>query len=645
MCGITGIVVRGRAVNLPNYIRGMTEQLRHRGPDAGDVWCDVAAGVALGHRRLAIIDPAPTGHQPMRSVGGRYVIVFNGEIYNHLELRKGMPEVGWRGHSDTETLLAGFEAWGIDETLARAVGMFAFALWDVVERCMILARDRLGEKPLYYGWHGEAFLFGSELKALAAYPGWHGEVDRDSLLQYLRYGYVPSPRSIWRGIRKLLPGTYLRLPADISAEELPLPIYYWRARQVAAATEITELDANVATNALEERLRGVIAGQMVADVPLGAFLSGGVDSSTVVALMQVISPRPVKTFSIGFAESGYDEAGHARAVAAHLGTDHTEFYVGPADALAVVPHLPAMFDEPFADSSQIPTYLVAQLARRYVTVSLSGDGGDELFGGYNRYHWGRRVWRWAAPVPPILRRSLGRLILGISPSIWDRFGDRLPRRLRQPTLGDRLHKLANVLDVVDPDDLYRRLVSLDSNPGMVIRSGVDEPTWADAEAAAFGASARGEDSTDQMMFHDLVGYLTDDILVKVDRATMAASLETRVPLLDHRLVEYAWSLPMGLKIRGGEGKWLLRQVLYRHVPRTLIERPKQGFGVPLDAWLRGPLREWAESLLAESRLRQDGLLNPEQVRVKWLEHLSGRRNWQHWLWSILMFQAWREQWR
>jgi asparagine synthase (glutamine-hydrolysing) len=643
VCGIAGFL-QGRRDNAILLAEQMAGVLRHRGPDAAGVWVDAAAGIALAHRRLSILDLSPAGSQPMASASGRFVIVFNGEIYNHLDLRRMLGELAWSGHSDTETLLACIEAWGLEVALARVTGMFAFALWDRSQRQLALARDRLGEKPLYYGWQGDAFLFGSELKALTAHPSWHGELDRNALTLYMRYGYVPLPHSIWRGIRKLLPGSCLTISADASPGELPEPTAYWRAREAAAYAVRSDLDDRTATDKLDQGVRRAVAGQMVADVPLGAFLSGGVDSSVVVALMQVQSSRPVRTFSIGFAEDDYDEAKYANAIASHLGTDHSELRLTASEGLAVIPLLADMYDEPFADSSQIPTHLVAAMARKHVTVSLSGDGGDELFGGYNRYFWGRRIWQRIGHLPQRLRRGIGRLLAEIPPAAWDRFGRSLPHGLRQPTLGDRLHKLAEVLDVADPDELYRRLVSQHGAPSDFVIGSHEPPIWADAETSAFVAGARGGDFTERMMFRDLVGYLVDDILTKVDRAAMACSLETRVPLLDHRLVEFAWSLPLHMKLRNGQGKWLLRQVLYRYVPQDMIERPKQGFGIPLDSWLRGPLRDWAEALLDESRLRREGYFHPEPIRRVWTEHLSGRRNRQHQLWTILMFQAWRERW-
>jgi len=644
MCGIAGLIHRGAPANPGEVAARMADALLLRGPDSGGSWCDAQAGVGLGHRRLAILDLSPAGAQPMVSASGRFVIAFNGEIYNHLELRSALEGVQWRGQSDTETLLAAFEAWGLEATLARCTGMFAIALWDRETRSLTLVRDRFGEKPLYYGWRGDAFLFGSELKALAAHARWRAEVDREALALFLRRGYVPACRTIWSGVFKLPPGGLLRIPADAVPGALPEPDLYWRAADVASAPAVGVAGEQAAADRLEQLLRAAIGRQMIADVPLGAFLSGGVDSSTVVALMQAQSSRPVRTFTVGFTEAQYDESAHAAAVARHLGTEHTEIRVSPADAMAVIPQLPHMYDEPFGDSSQIPTHLVCALARRHVTVSLSGDGGDELFGGYNRYFWGRAIWERIGGLPRPLRAAAGAVVSAVSPDAWDRLGGMLPRRLRQPTLGDRLHKLASVLDVRDPDELYLRLIAQYREAASLVPGAAEPPGWADAEAARFGRSPRARDYTERMMFHDLVDYLGEDILTKVDRAAMAVSLETRVPLLDHAVVEYAWSLPLDLKIRAGQGKWLLREVLYRHVPRALIERPKQGFGLPIDGWLRGPLRPWAEGLLDEARLRREGFLDVAVVRRKWTEHLSGRRNWQHLLWNVLMFQAWQEAW-
>lgn len=640
MCGLTGYF--GAGCQDPVAVAlAMANTLLARGPDDGGTWHDEAAGIALAHRRLAILDLSPAGHQPMLSRGSRYVIAFNGEIYNHLELREALGDLPWQGHSDTETILAAIEAWGIGPTLRRLVGMFAIALWDRARRELTLARDRLGEKPLYYGWQGEFFLFGSELKSLCVHPGWRGEIDRDTLASYMLLGYVPSPHSIYRGIRKLLPGNYLTLgPAHVTGE-LPAPERYWSALECARGEREAGRSDVEAIAELDTLLRCAIAGQMVADVPLGAFLSGGVDSSTVVALMQAQSARPVRSFTIGFDESGYDEARHAKAVAAHLGTEHTELYLSSQDALNVIPRLPQMYDEPFGDSSQIPTHLVAAMARQQVAVALSGDGGDELFGGYNRYFWGNSIWRHIGWMPRPLRSAISRVVRALNPTQWDRLAKVLPGQLRLPAFGDKMYKLASVIDVADSVDLYRRLVTQHRERGSIVLRASEPTIWADNEAAQSDFT----DFSELMMFHDLVGYLTDDILVKIDRAAMAVSLETRIPLLDHRIVEFAMRLPVHMKIRDGQGKWLLRQVLYQYVPKELIERPKQGFSIPLNSWLRGPLRDWAEALLEKSRVQSEGFLDFGLICKKWHEHQSGQRNWQHWLWNVLMFQSWLEQQR
>ncbi|MFY4729442.1 asparagine synthase (glutamine-hydrolyzing) [Nitrospira sp. BLG_2] len=640
MCGITGMMSY-RDSDLSRIVSRMVEMIRYRGPDNSGVWCDPSIGLALGHARLSILDLSPAAHQPMESASGRYVIAFNGEIYNHVELRRQLTDLSWRGHSDTETLLAAFESWGVEKTLQATVGMFALALWDRVERRLVLARDRMGEKPLYYGWSNGTFLFASELKALEVYPDWRGEVDRGALALFMRYAYVPLPYSIYVGIRKLLPGTYVTISSESPARYLPEPISYWSAAAVAGRAPRCHWTDSAAADELNRLLSGAVKGQMVADVPLGALLSGGIDSSTVVALMQAHSSRPVKTFSIGFREDDYNEAPGAKAVAEHLGTDHTEFYVSPTDALAVIPHLPSMYDEPFGDSSAIPTHLVASLAKKQVTVALSGDGGDELFGGYNRYSWGRSIWRRMARVPVPMRAMAASALTLLSPEQWDRFGKLLrpglPASLKISTLGEKVHKLAAILDSNSQTELYQRLVSLQRETASLVIGAQDRPIWADAQARQSG----DRDFSEAMMLHDLVGFLTDDILTKVDRAAMAISLETRMPLLDHRVVEFSWSLPLSMKIRAGsQGKWLLRQVLYRYVPKHLVERPKMGFGIPLDSWLRGSLRDWVEASLEESRLKREGYFDPAPIRAKWREHLSGRRNWQYWLWNVLMFQAW-----
>lgn len=642
MCGLAGLIDLDSGLpreTLEARALAMAGAIAHRGPDADGVWSDAASGVALSHRRLSIIDLSPAGAQPMASHSGRFVVVFNGEIYNYEEMRAALPAQAWRGHSDTEVLLEAFEAWGIAGALKRAVGMFSLAVWDMRERVLTLARDRFGEKPLYYGIAGGHLCFGSELKALRALPGWNGEIDRTALDEFIRYAAVPAPRSIYRNVKKLPAASLLRIPLGEAARALELaPESYWSLEEVAAR-EPLRLGDDEATDQLEALLKAAVAGQMVADVPVGAFLSGGIDSSAIVALMQAQASRPVKTFSIGFDEPGYNEAEHAKAVARHLHTDHTELYVRPEEARAVIPRLPAMFDEPFGDSSQIPTYLVAALARQQVTVSLSGDGGDELFGGYNRYFWAERYWRRMRRLPGFARAMASATVHGLSPAAWDSLWRVMPAAAQMAQPGDKLYKLADLMGARDGQEAYRWLIAQYRERRSLVAGIETVPSAGDHGLW----SVKGRRLAEQMMLADARGYLADDILVKVDRATMAVSLEARAPFLDHRVAEFACRLDIAQKIRGGVGKWLLRQVLFRHVPRALIERPKMGFGVPIDAWLRGPLREWAEDLLDPERLRAEGYLRVEPVREAWTQHLSGRRNLQHFLWNVLMFEAWLKQ--
>jgi len=644
MCGITGFWSRqGGDRSMQSIAERMAGVLAHRGPDDQGCWVDHAAGVALAHRRLSIVDLSPLGHQPMTSASGRYVITYNGEVYNHATLRRELLASGapsFRGHSDTEVMLAAIEAFGLVAAVKRFVGMFAFALWDRHDRVLHLVRDRIGIKPLYYGWAGSALVFGSELKSIAAYPAFHGDVDRNALALFMRFGCVPAPNSIYQGVRKLLPGTMLTFASPDESDGRCLT--YWSARSVAerGAAAPVSADPREVIDALESLIREAIALRMVADVPLGAFLSGGIDSSTVVALMQTQHDRPVRTFSIGFEDDGYNEAHHAAAVARHLGTDHTELYVSPDDARAVIPKLPTLYDEPFADSSQIPTFIVSELARRHVTIALSGDGGDELFAGYNRHVWTDRIWRASRSLPRSLRAAQARLITAVPPHDWDRLYQLvrplLPRRSAQATPGSKLHRLAQAFAAPSPDAMYLGFASQWSAPTSVVLGSAEPPTAVtDPAQRADLASA-----VEQMLYLDLVTYLPDDVLTKLDRASMGVSLEARVPLLDHRVVEFAWSIPLALKIRAGQSKWVLRQILDRHVPRALTDRPKTGFAMPLDDWLRGPLRPWAESLLDRRRLREEGFLDATVVHTHWMTHLSGRKNLSDQLWNVLMFQAW-----
>lgn len=648
MCGFVGILrfddAMGTEVLREDAWR-MVGRLAHRGPDDAGVWADNIAGVALAHRRLSILDLSPEGHQPMVSHCGRYIIVFNGEIYNYKALREdialSVTDIKWRGHTDTEVLLAAIAHFGVRETVERSNGMFAFALWDRVQRRLYLARDRMGEKPLYYGHLGGSLVFGSELKALSAHRAFNGEIDREALALYFRYGYIPGPYSIYKGICKLPPGHLLHVDME---NRKYVQESYWSAREAAEKGRVSPFTGNLneATNALDGLLTETVGMRMLADVPLGAFLSGGVDSSTVVALMQAQSDRPIKTFSIGFREQAFNEADHARAIAVHLGTDHVELGVSSEDALRIIPQIPHCYDEPFADPSQIPTMLVSELARRHVTVSLSGDGGDELFAGYNRYLWGTKIWGRIGWLPAYVRQIAAAGVLAVSPRTWDSLlrpvEGLLPEELQRGRGGDRIHKTADILAANTPEDLYFRLISHWTRPGLVLSQGRDS-----ARPLVDGVNWNSTgDFTSGMMLADMLAYLPDDILVKLDRASMSVSLEGRVPLLDHRVVEFAWSLPMSMKIHQGKGKWILRKVLDRYVPEELVDRKKMGFGVPTGAWLRGPLRDWAEDLLSAERIKEDGYLDAAYVRGVWKEHISGRRNWDERLWDVLMFQAWLE---
>jgi asparagine synthase (glutamine-hydrolysing) len=642
MCGIAGLLdtgAIGASAQMTRSAQAMADAIAYRGPDDHGVWCNAEAGVALSHRRLSIVDLSPAGHQPMISANGRFIIAYNGEVYNHQTLRGELESRGvqFRGHSDTEVMLEAFANYGIEATVKRLIGMFTIAVWDQSERTLTLVRDRLGIKPVYWAKFGRLFLFGSELKALRAHPDWSPRIDRRATASFMRHNYVPAPYSIYEGVFKLEAGSILTLPWGGE----PKITKFWDARSIASAGVADPIEGSDAemTDRLEALLTDAVQRRMIADVPLGAFLSGGVDSSTVVALMQKANLGRVRTFTIGFDTPGFDEAPYAAAVARHLDTQHTELKVTSRDALDVIPRLAEMYDEPFADSSQIPTYLVSAMTRQHVTVALSGDGGDELFAGYNRYQLASRLWGGLSLMPSALRQTLAGVIRAVSPERWSSLLSGLPARIQHAQFGDKLHKLADVLDMPDRSAVYRRLVS-HWDPQAAV-PGADEyrgllwdPTVAE-QMPGF---------REQMQFLDLVTYLPDDILTKVDRASMAVALEARVPLLDHRVVEFAWRLPSTAKVRHGTSKWLLRQVLYRHVPKELIERPKMGFGIPLGQWLRGPLRDWAESLLDEKRLREAGLVDAALVRKYWEEHISGHRNWQYHLWDVLMLESWRQRW-
>jgi asparagine synthase (glutamine-hydrolysing) len=637
MCGIAGFWLRKETGHEPTQLlHRMGNTLAHRGPDDSGIFFDKNAGLGLSFRRLSIIDLTAEGHQPMASASGRYTIVFNGEVYNYEDIRTELGAQTWRGHSDTEVILAAVERWGLDAAVRRFVGMFAFALWDTFERRLHLVRDRVGIKPLYYGRVEENFVFASELKALKVFPGFQTVIDRDSLAAYMRCAYVPAPHSIYQGMHQLRPGHILTLNSPAAC---PILSAYWSAAEMArngVDSRLQGSDTEIIEQ-LHEKLNDAVRLRMIADVPLGAFLSGGIDSSAVVALMQSQSSRPIKTFTIGFHEDKYNEAAHAHKIAEHLGTEHTEFFVTPQDALDVVPLLPSMYDEPFADSSQIPTHLVAKLARRHVTVALSGDGGDELFCGYTRYAFVHSLWNVLRKIPGPAARGAAKLMHLVPSGLIDSTLGRLPapQRLRNGA-GQKVHRLAEHLAARDPAEIYLRTLTMWPDPSTVVLNSHEYQ----AMSQAIRRFVDMPDVREMAMLTDLTNYLPDDILTKVDRASMAVGLEARVPLLDHRIVEFAWRLPLRFKVRDGKTKWVLRQVLYRYVPAELVERPKMGFGVPIDLWLRGQLREWAEDLLSPEALGRHSLFSVKPIRERWEQHVSGARDWHYLLWPVLMFQAW-----
>jgi len=661
MCGIAGVFDASGTTTQSELLdigQRMGNRLTHRGPDAGDVWSDNNSGLVLAHRRLSIIDLFG-GAQPMSSSSGRYVLTYNGELYNYRELRAELVKRGivFRDHSDTEVLLAALSEWPIEKALSKVVGMFAFALWDQKEKKLILGRDRMGEKPLYYGWVGKSFVFSSELRAFDECPQWEKQIDVEALALFFRHNYVPEPHSIFRGIYKLPVASYLVVdaktakcsPKDFSpfpVSELSSsfsPTVYWSAHGPLGEFSFSPGSEVEATSNLRQLLQSTIKDKLIADVPIGALLSGGVDSSLVTALIQEASPSAVETFSIGFDSEAHDEARYAKSVAAHLGTDHHEMYVSGKDALAVVPEIPSIYDEPFADSSQIPTLLISRLARQSIKVALSGDGGDELFGGYNRYVWGQRLTKIRGATPLVTQKCYRLLVESLPPRAWNAIGRQAamlvgPSRAI-PMLGDKLYKSLHLIGRRDFFQSYTSLISI----------------WQDSISLVIGSKQVGHgvrtsdilksqfSEIEKMMALDSLHYLPGDILVKVDRASMSTGLEVRAPLLDHRIVEFALKLPLELKLKNGIGKWLLRQVLYEYIPKPLIDRPKMGFAVPLADWLRGPLKNWASDLLDQQSLASQGVLNTDLVSEKWREHLSGHRNWEHQLWGVLMFQSWMQK--
>jgi len=645
MCGIVGYYSRKESsLRAEETIWNMTNALEHRGPNDKGIWKDTDLEILFGHRRLSILDLSKAGHQPMISHCENYIILLNGEIYNHLDLRKEFPNTfQWRGSSDTETVVECIAEWGLKKTLDKLEGMFSIALWNIQKKELSLARDPFGEKPLYYGWQGDYFFFSSELKALKRHPGFNPTIDRNSLSLYFRHNCIPAPYSIYKGISKLLPGSCLVIDfKNINNAMQAEPFSYYNLNEVIQTCKrnysyMSEADLLIEA---EHQLEKSVKQQMLSDVPLGAFLSGGIDSSSIVALMQKNSIDPVKTFTIGFKDNDFDEAIYANDVAKHLGTDHQELYVTSHDAMSVIPSLSSIYCEPFSDSSQIPTYLVSKLASERVSVSLSGDGGDEIFGGYNRYIDGKNTWANFNRLPKQIRHSFGKFLISFSPSLWDKCFNKvkyiLPKDLRFTSVGDKAHKLAEVLFQDTQREFYTTLCSHWKNPDNVVLGSKEYSSLISNE----NEWLESDNFIEQMMAMDTRTYMADDILVKVDRAAMACSLETRIPMLSKNVVQFAWSLPIEQRIKEGKGKWPLRQVLYKYVPEHLIERPKHGFGIPIGGWLRDPLYEWSSDLLSEESLLNSGYLNPKPIIKMWKEHSNGTKNWQYHLWDVLMFENW-----
>lgn len=650
MCGIAGFFSPRLDAGIARSVaKRMADAIAHRGPDSEGVWLDRACGIAIAHRRLAIIDISANGAQPMISHGGRFVVAFNGEIYNFRQVRERLDakrQIQWKGTSDTEVLLEAIHEWGLSGALRQCVGMFALCLWDRQERRLSFARDRFGEKPLSVATMGGSIIFGSELSALRRHPDWKSNLSLDSIASYLRLSYVPSPYSVFENVRRVAPGTVLSTVIDDACNAGPfLEEPYWSVAEdiEPVRSSRNDISANDAVTQVEAALLETVDRQMISDVPLGAFLSGGIDSSVVVAMMSARAGNRVKSFTVGFHEGGYNEADDARLVAKHFGTEHHELYIPAKEAIETIPRLSTKYDEPFADSSQLPTLLVSEFARGHVTVALTGDGGDELFSGYNRYSWAPAIWNRLQYFPIGWRQLIARTMNAISPRIWESgYGlgaAFMPASRRQRNVGDKMHKLAATIQTASPRELYTFLISLWTEPEQLLTGGHEHKCR--ALSAAFNPAS--EDYVSWMMKTDAATYLPDDILVKVDRASMSVGLEARAPFLDHELVQLVWRLPQKFRTMDGRGKWLLRQVLYKHIPREMVDRPKAGFAIPLDIWLRGPLRKWADSILVPSRLESRGILRSAPVMTKWKEHLSGQRNWQYQIWAVLMLQTWLDE--